>query len=95
MASIITPSNFHVFKLQYLTLNLGVSILTLTPVPKRLFRSAAPVFLGEARALGTRSRDDQNGKVDPQQEFDEKDSKKERILYVGGSSYFFVCILID
>ena len=43
----------------------------------------------------TRSRDDQNGKVDPQQEFDEKDSKKERILYVGGSSYFFVCILID
>ena len=52
VASIITPSNFHVFKLQYLTLNLGVSILTLTPVPKRLFRSAAPVFLGEARALG-------------------------------------------
>ena len=43
----------------------------------------------------TRSRDDQNGKVDPQQDFDEKDSKKERILYVGGSSYFFVCILID
>merc|ERR1719433_1204610 len=30
MASIITPSNFHVFRLQYLTLNLGVSILTLT-----------------------------------------------------------------
>ena len=52
VASIITPSNFHVFRLQYLTLNLGVSILTLTPVPKRLFRSAAPVFLGEARALG-------------------------------------------